>query len=141
VDAPVLDHIYVGELSGFVEEVDDRIQGARFLLRVTEAQGLAPDRTPYRVRLTIKGVPAFSAGDFVIVKARLLPPAHASLPGGYDFARDAYFMRIGAVGSTLGATEASPPPEAPDLGLHFFAGVDRARNALARQVASTIGGG
>ena len=136
----MLDRIHVGELAGFVEEVDDRIQGARFLLRVTEAQGVAPDRTPYRVRLTTKGVPAFSAGDFVIVKARLLPPAHASLPGGYDFPRDAYFMRIGAVGSTLGSTEASPPPEAPDLSLRFFASIDRARNILARRVANSIGG-
>ncbi len=140
VNAPVLDRIHVGELAGFVEEVDDRIQGARFLLRVTEAQGLAPEQTPWRVRLTTRGVPAFAAGDFLIVKARLLPPAHASLPGGYDFARDAYFMRIGAVGSVLGSAEASPPPAEADWSLRFFAWVDRTRNALARRVASSIGG-
>ncbi len=140
VGAPVLDRIFVGDLAGFVEEVDDRVQGARFLLRLTEAQGLAAERTPHRVRLTSRGVPAFAAGDFVVVKARLLPPPHASLPGGYDFARDAFFARIGAVGSVLGPPEVVPAPVAPGLSLRFFASVDRARNALARRVANSIGG-
>lgn len=140
VGAPVLDRIFVGELAGFVEEVDDRVQGARFLLRLTEAQGLAPEKTPWRVRLTSRGVPAFAAGDFVVVKARLLPPPRASLPGGYDFARDAFFARIGAVGSALVAPEAVPPPETPGWSLRFFAAVDRARNTLARRVANSIGG-
>ncbi len=75
VDAPVLDRIYIGELAGFVEEVDFRPQGARFLLRVAEAEGLAPEKTPFRVRLTLRGTPAFAAGDFLTFKARLLPPA------------------------------------------------------------------
>ena len=140
VDAPVLSRVFVGELAGFVEEVDYRVQGARFLLRLTEAQGLAAEKTPYRVRLTSRGTPGFAAGDFVVVKARLLPPSHAALPGGYDFARDAFFARIGAVGNVLSAPEAVPPPEAPDWSLRFFAAVDRARNALAVRVANSIGG-
>ena len=82
IDAPVLDRTFVGEVAGFVEEVDDRPQGARLLLRVSEAQNLPPQKTPYRVRVTSRGAPSFSARDFVIVKARLLPPPHASLPGG-----------------------------------------------------------
>jgi competence protein ComEC len=140
VDAPVLEHPFVGEIAGFVEEVDFRAQGARFLLRVTEAEGLAPQKTPFRVRLTSRGHPAFAAGDFLTIKARLLPPAHAALPGGYDFARDAYFQRIGGVGNVLGTAEALPAPETPDWRLRFFAGVDRARNALALRVYNVIGG-
>jgi competence protein ComEC len=140
IDAPVLERTFVGELAGFVEEVDPRTQGVRFLLRLSEAQGLSPQKTPYRVRLTARGAPALSAGDFVIVKARLLPPPHASLPGGYDFARDAYFARIGAVGNVLGQPQAVDPPEAPAWTLRFFAAVDRARNALALRVANAIGG-
>ncbi len=140
IDAPVLDRSFVGELAGFVEEVDPRIQGVRFLLRLSEAQGLSPQKTPYRVRLTTRGAQRLSAGDFVIVKARLLPPPHASLPGGYDFARDAYFARIGAVGNVLGSPQTVDPPEAPGWSLSFFAAVDRARNALAMRVANAIGG-
>ena len=140
VAAPVLERTLVAEVAGFVEEVDYRVQGARFLLRPTEIAGLSPENTPYRIRLTSRGAPAFAAGDFVVVKARMLPPAHASLPGGYDFARDAYFARIGAVGSTLGAPQAAPAPEDPGLRLRFFAWVDRARNALALRVQQAIGG-
>ena len=139
-DAPVLDRSFVGELAGFIEEVDPRIQGVRFLLRLSEAQGLPPQKTPYRVRLTTRGAQGLSAGDFVIVKARLLPPPHASLPGGYDFARDAYFARIGAVGNVLGSSQTVDPPEAPGWSLSFFAAVDRARNTLALRVANAIGG-
>ncbi len=140
VDAPALDHIVIGELAGFVEEVDFRPEGARFLLRVTEAEKLAPENTPFRARLTLRGTPAFAAGDFLTFKARLLPPARAALPGGYDFARDAYFQRIGAVGNVLGKAEAVPAPEAADWRLRFYAAVDRARNALALRVYDSIGG-
>ncbi len=140
VDAPVLDRIYIGELAGFVEEVDFRPQGARFLLRVAEAEGLAPEKTPFRVRLTLRGTPAFAAGDFLTFKARLLPPPRAALPGGYDFARDAFFQRIGAVGNVLGKAEALAAPETADWRLRFTAAVDRARNALAMRVYDAIGG-
>jgi len=140
VDAPVLSRIGVGELTGFVEEVDLRRDGARFLLRVASAQGLPGDAAPARVRLTTRGAPNFRAGDFVALKARLLPPAHASLPGGYDFARDAYFLRLGAVGSALGRIETIPAPEAPPLALRLYAGVDRWRNALASRVYERLQG-
>jgi competence protein ComEC len=140
IDAPVLDRTFVGEVAGFVEEVDDRPRGARFLLRVSEAQNVPARKTPYRIRVTARGAPAFAAGDFVIVKARLLPPPHASLPGGYDFARDAYFARIGAVGNALGPVEIADPPEAAGWSLRFFAAIDRARNALALRVYQAIGG-
>jgi competence protein ComEC len=140
VDAPILDRVFVGEIAGFVEEVDFRVQGARFLLRLSEAQGLAPEKTPFRVRLSSRARPAFAAGDFIVVKARLLPPARPSLPGGYDFARDAYFARIGAVGNALSSPQAVPPPDFAGWSLRFFAAVDRARNALALRVAEAIGG-
>ena len=91
VDAPIIPRVGIGVLTGFVEELDPRRAGARFVLRVASAEGLPGDVTPRRVRLTTRGEPQFAAGDFIALKARLLPPAHAALPGGYDFARDAYF--------------------------------------------------
>ena len=53
----------------------------------------------------MRRAPPFEAGTYVRFKARLFPPARASLPGGYDFARDAWFARLGAVGSVLGRIE------------------------------------
>ena len=62
------------------------------------------------------------------------------MPGGYDFARDAYFARIGGVGNALGRIETMPPPDPAPLSLRFFAAVDRLRNALALRVYKIIGG-
>ena len=140
VDAPILPRMGIGFLTGFVEEVDLRRAGARFVLRVASAEGLPGDSAPARVRLTTRGEPNFKAGDFIALKARLLPPAHASLPGGYDFARDAFFLGLGAVGSALGRVEVMPPPDPAPLSLRFFAAVDRARNALAFRVYNELQG-
>ena len=95
---------------------------------------------PYRVRLTIRRTPPFEAGTYVKLKARLLPPAHASLPGGYDFARDAWFARIGAVGNVLGRVDVLAPPREPSLSFRIGAAIDRARKALARRVDTIVGG-
>ncbi|MGB6492986.1 MAG: ComEC/Rec2 family competence protein, partial [Methylocella sp.] len=140
VAAPVLDKIRIVTLQGFIEEMDFRRNGARFLLRVHSAEGLAPDRTPFRVRLSMRRTPPFEAGTYVRLKARLLPPARASLPGGYDFARDAWFARIGAVGNALGRVEIVPSPESPGLAASAMMAIDRGRNALARRIDKIVGG-
>ncbi|WP_409979699.1 ComEC/Rec2 family competence protein [Methylocystis sp.] len=140
VAAPIVPRTGIGELTGFVEEVDLRRAGARFILRVASAEGLPDGVVPARVRLTTRGDPSFSAGDFVALKARLMPPARAALPGGYDFARDAFFARIGGVGNALGRIETMSPPDPAPLSLRFFARVDRLRNALAMRVYRLIDG-
>jgi competence protein ComEC len=140
VAAPVIDRIKVVTLEGYIEEMDFRRKGARFLLRPEHAEGMAAEEIPFRVRLTLRRTPPFEAGTYVRVKARLLPPARASLPGGYDFARDAGFARIGAVGNVLGRIEAMAAPHPPDPILATMMAVDRGRNALAARVDAIIGG-
>ena len=140
LQAPVLDHTRIVELTGYVEAVDHRRTGARFLLRVVTASGLEAAQTPWRVRLTDRRAPPMEAGAFIKLKARLTPPARAALPSGYDFARDAYFSGIGAVGSALGRIEIMEPPAPPGIWMSAMMSVDRARNALAARVDSAIGG-
>ncbi|MBV8473727.1 MAG: DUF4131 domain-containing protein, partial [Hyphomicrobiales bacterium] len=103
VATPMLDHVRIVKLQGFVEEVDIRPVGARLVLSVVDAGDMPGEFRPRRVRVTTRKAPNVSAGDYVALQARLLPPSRAVLPGGYDFARDAYFAGVGAVGSTLGA--------------------------------------
>lgn len=140
VAAPVVDRIKIATVEGFIEQMDFREKGARFVLRLHKAENLSPEETPYRVRLTMRRTPPFEAGTYVRLKARLLPPARASLPGGYDFARDAWFARLGAVGSALGRVEVMSPPFAPSLGLAAMMALDRGRNALSRRINSVLGG-
>ena len=110
VAAPVLDRVRIVTLEGLVEEVDLRPVGARIAIAVAGVEGMPAEKAPARVRVTSRKTPEAAAGDFVRLKARLLPPSRAVMPGGYDFARDAFFAGFGAVGSALGAVEILPPP-------------------------------
>jgi competence protein ComEC len=140
VAAPVLDRIRIVTLQGYLEEVDLRTAGARMMIGVLSADGMPREKVPLRVRVTTRKTPDVAAGDYVELKARLLPPSHAALPGGYDFARDAFFSGVGAVGSTLGPIRLLPPPGDATLSQRFSAAIDHARNRLAVRVNAIIGG-
>ena len=99
-----LDRPRVVSLQGRVEMVERLV--ARGTVRLT----LAPDDAalPRRVRVSIdadKAPAGLAAGSKVKLRARLAPPPPMALPGTYDFARDAWFRQIGAVGKTLGPVE------------------------------------
>src|SRR5271155_4139812 len=140
VAAPVLDRIRIVTLQGFVEEVDLRTVGARMVIGVANADGMPREKVPRSVRVTMRKTPDVAAGDYVELKARLLPPSRAALPGGYDFARDAFFAGVGAVGSTLGPIQRLPPPGDASWRQRFDAAIDQARNRLALRVNAIIGG-
>lgn len=107
VSAPVLtDRIGPVEFNGRVVHVELDGKGGRILLGHPEIERLAPSETPARIRVTVRSLPEVpSAGDIVRAKAILQPPPEPSLPGGFDFARKAYFERIGGVGFVLGRIE------------------------------------
>ncbi len=48
------------------------------------------------------GAEGLAVGDRVGLLARLQPPPGPSLPGGFDFARQAYFQGLGGIGFALG---------------------------------------
>ena len=127
---PVLDRIRIAKLSGFVEEVDHRRSGARFILRIGSIADPSLAGKLTRVRLTTRRDDPLEAGDAIALTARMLPPARAALPGGFDFARAAYFAGFDAVGSVLGRIRADPDPQPVRAFLRFRAAVDRIRNAL-----------
>ena len=140
VEAPALTRPHVAKLTGFVEAIDERAGGGgRIVLRVVGIERLDPASRPERVRLTVRAIDGVAPGDFVQASARLMPPPEAARPGGYDFARDAYFRGLGAVGSISGRVSKAEGP-APDLSLRLAAGIDRARNALTSRIAQSIGG-
>ncbi len=141
VASPMLERVRIAKLTGFVEELDARPNGARFILRVADAADIGPDQRPTRVRLTTKRADGLEAGRFVALTARLVPPSAAALPGGYDFSRDAFFAGIGAVGTALGRIVPAEAPVAPPLGSRVLMAVDRGRNALAARVNTVVGGG
>ena len=111
--APVLGYeMRFADVRGIVELIEPRAtRGERLTLRVTSIRGLAPDATPRRVRLwVLKTRDGLKPGDAVRLRATLRPPPMPALPGGYDFARMAWFQSLGATGYALAAAEIEKPP-------------------------------
>lgn len=107
VDAPVLTEETGGvDVIGRVVTVEPRQPGDRLLLARPDIEGLRPGRTPARVRITVAaGAPKVEPGDRVRMLAVLRPPPRPSAPGAFDFARRAFFERLGGVGFALGRVE------------------------------------
>lgn len=140
VAAPTLARIVIATLSGFVESVEARPQGPRIVVAVTALTGVDDAARPRRVRVTLRPGASVRPGDFIEAKARLMPPPEPARPGGYDFAREAFFRGIGAVGSISGALTVRAPPAPPDAWLAMAARIDAARNALTERIARAFGG-
>lgn len=74
------------------------------ILAPTTIEGLASDRIPRRIRLTVlekSGHPA--PGSLVAFKARLAPLPAPVMPGGFDYGRKLWFEGIGATGRVTSA--------------------------------------
>lgn len=140
VAGPVLTRVAIAPLVGVVEGLDEREGGARLIVRVESFGTLDAASRPYRVRVSYRTAQIVRPGDAIRATARLLPPPEAARPGGYDFARDAYFRGIGAVGSLVGKVELRPATAPLPLSLRLAAAVDAARNALTRRITDAIGG-
>jgi competence protein ComEC len=139
VAAPNIERVTIGKLSGFVESVEERTADLRLVLLTSSFADLPADKLPGRVRIVLRKTPIL-AGEHIALTARLLPPPEAARPGGYDFARDAFFRGFGAVGSGLGQVERAAWRTPPPLAVRINAAVDAARNVMTQRIASLIGG-
>ena len=104
VTAPRLERPVVATFQARVEKVEALV--ARDSVRLTLAP--ADEKLPPRVRVSLDSeaaLPGLASGSVIRLRARLAPPPPMALPGTYDFARDAWFKRIGAVGKVLGPVE------------------------------------
>jgi competence protein ComEC len=92
-------------------------------------------KLPRRVRVSLKSdkaPPGIAAGATLRIRARLAPPPPMALPGTHDFARDAWFRGLGAVGRVLGEVEVLAPAEA--------SGLDSLRNRLGGHIRERLPG-
>lgn len=93
-------------LHGRVVERRDELAKAR--VRLVLRAPVDDFAAPVRVRLNLPAEddePRAREGSIVRLRARLMPPAPPMLPGGYDFARTAWFSGIAATGSVLSPVE------------------------------------
>lgn len=135
VKAPVISReLSPREVTGRLLSVEEAPDSRRLLIAVSSIDRVETASLPRRIRVTWRrkdfGV---LPGDMIRLRAGLSPPGAPVAPGAYDFARAAFFERIGAVGFVVSAPqriEGAPRP----LGARIAAGVERARLTLARRI-------
>ncbi len=125
---------------GHIVAVEDRGKGtARLLVRPAEMDPRPRSGLPPFVRVTTRGeVPA--PGEAVTMLARLAPPMPPPLPGGYDFARVAWFSGVGASGFTYGPVKpwlGAPPP---DTKLALLSSIETVRMTAAGRIRAALAG-
>jgi competence protein ComEC len=142
VEAPVLERRGAYEVEGRVLLVEERVRGERLLLgelRLDHARfgELPADELPATVRFSRRSAePPLFPGDRIQARAMLMPPSPPSEPHGFDFARQAFFSRLGAVGYSL-----SPPVLVErDGAWRFDLALAGLRQRLAGAISAPIGG-
>ena len=136
IAAPVLAAPVTTEFAAIVERAEPLpAKGQVRILALPQARADLPPR----VRLTLASEQAgdLSEDEVIHVRARLMPPPTASLPGGYDFAQRAWFDGIGAVGTVLGdvsrasGREDTSPPLRVRLSAHIHGQIEGSPGGIA----------
>src|SRR5262245_47925473 len=144
VRAPVLaQELRYVTVSGFVEAHELRDKGrARIMLRVLAVGDLKPEDTPYRVRVSVPAKWAAGAliGEAVTLRATLQPPPEPIEPGGFDFARSAWFARLGATGYATSKVAPFAGAPAPPCDLAAWSKVDALRAAINARIRAALSG-
>lgn len=127
-----LDRPIVATFNGRIESVED--VSARGIVRyvlTTSGEGELPERVRVNIPLE-QHRREFAPGAIVQLKARLMPPPGPALPRSYDFARQAWFLGLGATGGALVAPKLLVPSSG---GTAFWS---EQREALARHIRAAM---
>ena len=142
VRAPVLAKaVHGAEVTGTVTVVESKFpKGQRLTLTSPVIAGVAADKTPAIVRIrTMSSRTVAVPGDRVRVKvATLSPPAKPALPGGFDYARTAWFDAVGGVGFAFGAPVIEGRADAGTLYDRYRRGVEHVRQGIAARVRAIL---
>ncbi len=121
-----------------VDVVSPGASGMRLLIAPVSVRGLEPEETPIRVRVTLRDGEPPKPGTPIRLLAMVGPPPPPASPGAYDFARDAWFDRVGGVGFALGEPEPAALPAAP-WRLRLIMAVNAMRWRLAERLYARMG--
>ena len=128
---PRLQRPAVVPFSATVLTAEPRVADGKLRLTLAPHDPALPPEV--RVNLDIADAPAgLNDGAEIHLRARLAPPPPMALPGGHDFARDAWFRGLGAVGKALGPVivDRAVPPS----------GLDGLRSRLDQHIQASLPG-
>jgi competence protein ComEC len=136
VYTPILaKEIKVSQVTGTIESVEDLPgeQGKRILLYDVTVEKLPPERTPVKLRLTVKKEDELKPGMRGAFLAHLNPPSPPVAPGAFDFQRYLYFQQIGGVGFIFKVLNLSQNIQSP-----LAHGIENLRNAIAARIGAAV---
>ncbi|WP_154446407.1 ComEC/Rec2 family competence protein [Halovulum marinum] len=144
LSAPVLERTHFGPVVGRIVGFD-RSQGnrLRLLLDRVHLPGVAAADTPARVRVVLGDDPdpqVARPGARVMMRARLTPPPEPVEPGGFDFRRWAWFLRLGAIGYTAEPVVLAEPHPGGLAGVPLLSLRMRLADAIRGQMPARSGG-
>lgn len=141
VTAPVLQQrLNAVEVRGRVVSLEARTDGGRILVQPIAIGDLSADQLPALVRVRVRGdrakLHAIAApGAWLRMRATLSPPSAPAAPDTFDFARLAWFQRIGAVGFGFGLPESiEAPPGFDTESSSWWLAVESLRHAVFTRV-------
>ena len=133
VGATPIARSFVAEIGATVLSREDQPADKRVRLLLAAREPGTDRAIKVRLNVPIEQVsPEIANGAAIRVRARLVPPPPPMLPGGYDFARTAWFAGISATGSAIGSVTILSPGQ---LGI-----LDFAQQGLSRHVQDNIAG-
>lgn len=141
--APVLNKQMHGAIvRGWIEYVEPRADGGqRLTIQVVDLASMPAARRPVRVRVTTRQADkSLRPGDAIALRATLGPPGIPVLPGGYDFARYAWFKQLGAIGYTRAPAQRIASLGTPPLSLRAAAAIQKIRQTIGRRVDAVLPG-
>ncbi|WP_119418386.1 ComEC/Rec2 family competence protein [Desertibaculum subflavum] len=115
VAAPVLaERVGPATVIGRVVDTDRTERGFRVTLDHVSIWRHDPADTPARARITLKpGEAAPAIGAWIRLRAVLSPPGAPYEPGGFDFARYAFYRQLGGLGFAVSEVRAARPMATP----------------------------
>ena len=143
VRAPVLTKaLHSVEVTGTVTMVEAKLpRGQRLTIANPSIAGLAPTDTPAVVRIRTMSSKSLAApGDRIRIKANLSPPAKPALPGGFDYARTAWFESVGAVGYAFAAPTIEGHADPNSIVQWYRRTIEDIRQAIAARIRAALPG-
>ena len=128
-------------LHGWIEKTEIRLgKGQRITLRVFASPDALTTPLPQRVRYTSRFKETSVTGAAIEARVLLRPLPEPVMPGGFDFARKAYFAGLGAVGFAIAPAKPLKTAPTPPFTIRLRAQIDGLRNAIERRILKTISG-
>ena len=129
-------------VAGTVTHVEPRPpRGARVTIDASKVGEIADEKRPRTVRVRVLSNDVrIEAGDRIELTAVLTPPAKPAMPGGFDFARSAWFEGLGAVGYSMKRPVIAPRGSPETFGAWWSRAVADTRQAITARIHAVLPG-